>query len=94
LNSSLNRGNVESIFDPKAPDIIKDDLIEKPAGGISSLRALPLVMTYYVLPLVMTYHALADAPHVIINGYKIVLAIAIATATYYSFPQAEKLGNI
>lgn len=69
-----------SVFDPAVLDLTEDDLIEKIAGGISNVAALSLALSYPTL---------AAAPHSFINGYKNVLAIAIATD--YSFPEAEKV---
>uniref|UniRef100_A0A0C9S505 60S acidic ribosomal protein P0 n=1 Tax=Wollemia nobilis TaxID=56998 RepID=A0A0C9S505_9CONI len=69
-----------SVFDPAVLDLTEDDLIEKLAGGISNVAALSLALNYPTL---------AAAPHAFINGYKNVLAVAIATD--YSFPQAEKV---
>jgi len=69
-----------SVFDPAVLDLTEEDLIEKIAVGISNVAALSLALSYPTL---------VAAPHAFINGYKNVLAIAIATD--YSFPQAEKV---
>ncbi|XP_062155541.1 large ribosomal subunit protein uL10 [Alnus glutinosa] len=68
-----------SVFSPEVLDLTEDDLIEKFATGIALVTSLSLAISYPTL---------AAAPHMFINGYKNVLAIAIATE--YSFPQAEK----
>ncbi|KAH9331032.1 hypothetical protein KI387_003140, partial [Taxus chinensis] len=69
-----------SVFDPAILDLTEDDLFGKFAAGISTVAALSLALNYPTL---------AAAPHMFINGYKNVLAVAIATD--YSFPQAEKV---
>ncbi|GLJ17573.1 hypothetical protein SUGI_0305660 [Cryptomeria japonica] len=69
-----------SAFDPAVLDLTEDDLIEKISAGIYNVAALSLAVNYPTL---------AAAPHVFINGYKNVLAVAIATD--YSFPLAEKV---
>jgi len=69
-----------SVFDPDVLDLTEDDLIEKFAAGISTATALSLAISYPTI---------AAVPHAIINGYKNVLAVAIALD--YSFPLAEKV---
>ncbi|KAJ4830975.1 60s acidic ribosomal protein P2 [Turnera subulata] len=69
-----------SVFSPEVLDLTEDDLIEKFASGVSMVTALSLAISYPTL---------AAAPHMFINAYKNVLAIAIATD--YSFPQADKV---
>lgn len=69
-----------SVFDPEVLDLTEDDLIEKFAAGISTVTALSLAISYPTI---------AAVPHAIINGYKNVLAVAIALD--YSFPLAEKV---
>lgn len=69
-----------SVFDPEVLDLTEDDLIDKLTAGISTVAALSLGLNYPTL---------AAAPHYFVNSYKNVLAIAIATN--YSFPQAEKV---
>jgi large subunit ribosomal protein LP0 len=68
-----------SVFSPEVLDLTEDDLVEKFATGVALATALSLAVSYPTL---------AAAPHMFINGYKNVLAVAIATE--YSFPQAEK----
>lgn len=68
-----------SVFSPEVLDLTEDDLIGKFATGVSMVTSLSLAISYPTL---------AAAPHMFINGYKNVLAIAIATE--YSFPQAEQ----
>lgn len=67
-------------FSPEVLDLTEEDLIEKFAIGVSMVTALSLAISYPTL---------AAAPHMFINGYKNVLAIAVTTD--YSFPQAEKV---
>ncbi|RZR82688.1 hypothetical protein BHM03_00009157 [Ensete ventricosum] len=69
-----------SVFTPEVLDLTEDDLIEKFAAGISMVTSLSLAISYPTL---------AAAPHMFINAYKNVLAVAIATE--YTFPQAEKV---
>ncbi|THU45622.1 hypothetical protein C4D60_Mb02t19920 [Musa balbisiana] len=69
-----------SVFSPEVLDLSEDDLIEKFAAGVSMVTSLSLAVSYPTL---------AAAPHMFINAYKNVLAVAIATE--YTFPQAEKV---
>lgn len=69
-----------SVFKPEVLDLTEDDLVEKFASGVSMVTSLSLAISYPTL---------AAAPHMFINGYKNVLAIAIETS--YSFPQADKV---
>ncbi|XP_058109200.1 large ribosomal subunit protein uL10 [Magnolia sinica] len=69
-----------SVFSPEVLDLTEDDLIEKFAIGVSMVTALSLAISYPTL---------ASAPHMFANAYKNALAIALATE--YSFPQAEKV---
>ncbi|XP_074280267.1 large ribosomal subunit protein uL10-like [Silene latifolia] len=69
-----------SIFSPDVLDLTEEDLLAKFASGLSMVTALALGISYPTL---------AAAPHMFINGYKNVLAIAVATE--YDFPQAEQV---
>ena len=69
-----------SVFSPEVLDLTEDDLTERFAAGISLVTSLSLAIAYPTL---------AAAPHMFINGYKNVLAIAVVTE--YSFPQADKV---
>ncbi|KAJ8769471.1 hypothetical protein K2173_002961 [Erythroxylum novogranatense] len=69
-----------SVFSPDVLYLTEDDLIEKFAVGVSMVSSLSLAVSYPTL---------AAAPHMFINAYKNVLAVAVATD--YSFPQAEKV---
>ncbi len=69
-----------SVFAPEVLDLTEDDLIEKFAVGVSMVTSLALAISYPTL---------AAAPHMFINAYKNVLAVAVATE--YSFPQADEV---
>jgi large subunit ribosomal protein LP0 len=69
-----------SVFSPEVLDLTEDDLVEKFAVGVSMVTALSLAVSYPTL---------AAAPHMFINAYKNVLAVAVETD--YSFPQADKV---
>ncbi|KAL6981880.1 hypothetical protein U1Q18_023496 [Sarracenia purpurea var. burkii] len=69
-----------SVFKPEVLDLTEDDLIDKFAIGVSMVTSLSLAISYPTL---------AAAPHMFINGYKNVLAVAVETE--YSFPQADKV---
>ncbi|KAF8401584.1 hypothetical protein HHK36_012529 [Tetracentron sinense] len=68
------------VFSPEVLDLTEDDLIEKFAIGVSMVTSLLLAISYPTL---------AAAPHMFINAHKNVLAVAVATE--YSFPQADKV---
>ncbi|KAK0583985.1 hypothetical protein LWI29_006018 [Acer saccharum] len=69
-----------SVFSPEVLDLTEDDLLEKFANGVSMVTSLSLSISYPTL---------AAAPHMFINAYKNVLAVAVGTE--YSFPQADKV---
>lgn len=69
-----------SVFNPEVLDLTEDDLIVKFASGVSMVTALSLAIAYPTL---------AAAPHMFINAYKNVLAVAVGTE--YSFPQADEV---
>ncbi|KAL6128123.1 hypothetical protein ACLB2K_071479 [Fragaria x ananassa] len=69
-----------SVFSPEVLDLTEDDLMIKFASGVSNVTALALAISYPTI---------AAAPHMFLNAYKNVLAIAVATE--YSFPQADKV---
>ncbi|XP_043701327.1 60S acidic ribosomal protein P0-like [Telopea speciosissima] len=69
-----------SVFSPEVLDLTEDDLMDKFALGVSMITSLSLAISYPTL---------AAAPHMFINAYKNVLAVAVATE--YSFPQADKV---
>lgn len=69
-----------SVFSPDVLDLTEDDLVEKFAMGVSLVTSLALAIHYPTI---------AAAPHMLINGYKNVLAIALETG--YSFPLADEV---
>ncbi|KAI7742367.1 hypothetical protein M8C21_025572 [Ambrosia artemisiifolia] len=69
-----------SVFSPEVLDLTEDDLVEKFALGVSMVTSLALAIHYPTI---------AAAPHMLINGYKNLLAIAVETE--YSFPLADKV---
>ncbi|GFP82192.1 60S acidic ribosomal protein p0 [Phtheirospermum japonicum] len=69
-----------SVFSPEVLDLTEDDLVEKFAMGVSMVTSLSLAISFPTL---------AAAPHMFINAYKNVLAVAVETD--YSFPQADKV---
>ncbi|XP_059625232.1 large ribosomal subunit protein uL10-like [Cornus florida] len=69
-----------SVFNPEVLDLTEDDLIEKFAAGVCMITSLSMAAAYPTL---------AAAPHMFINDYKNVLAVAMATE--YSFPEAEQV---
>jgi large subunit ribosomal protein LP0 len=69
-----------STFSPEVLDLTEEDLLGRFAAGVSMVTSLALAISYPTL---------AAAPHMFINGFKNLLAIAVATE--YSFPQADKV---
>ncbi|XP_051123027.1 60S acidic ribosomal protein P0-like [Andrographis paniculata] len=69
-----------SVFSPEVLDLTEDDLVEKFSNGLSIVTAFSLGISYPTL---------AAAPHMFINAYKNLLAIAVEGD--YSFPQADKI---
>lgn len=69
-----------SVFSPEVLDLTEDDLVEKFAIGVSQVTSLALAIHYPTI---------AAAPHMLINGYKNALAIAVETE--YSFALADKV---
>ncbi|MFS7968722.1 putative ribosomal protein L10P [Helianthus anomalus] len=69
-----------SVFSPEVLDLTENDLIEKFALGVSMVTSLALAIHYPTI---------AAAPHMLINGYKNLLAVAVETE--YSFPLADKV---
>jgi large subunit ribosomal protein LP0 len=72
-----------AIYDPAVLDITDEDMLGAVAAGIANVAALSLAINYPTL---------ASIPHSVINGYKNVLAVALATE--YSFPAADKVKAI
>lgn len=69
-----------SVFSPEVLDLSEDDLVSKFAQGVSMIASMSLAVSYPTL---------AAAPHMLINSYKNLLALAVATE--YSFKQAEQV---
>ncbi|KAK9048417.1 hypothetical protein SSX86_003777 [Deinandra increscens subsp. villosa] len=69
-----------SVFSPEVLDLTEDDLVEKFALGVSMVTSLALAIHFPTI---------AAVPHMLINGYKNALAIAVATE--YTFPLADKV---
>lgn len=72
-----------TLYSPKVLDITDDDLLKSIATGVQNVAALSMQTAYPTLVAV---------PHAIINSYKNVLAVALATD--YSFPLADKVKEI
>ncbi|CAD6332881.1 unnamed protein product [Miscanthus lutarioriparius] len=68
------------VFSPEVLDLTEEDLVEKFAAGVSVVASLSLALSYPTL---------AAVPHMFINGYKNVLAVAVETD--YSYPHADKI---
>lgn len=77
LQSVFEKG---SLYDPKVLDITDEDLSAAVSAGIQQVAALSLGANY---PTELA------VPHLLVEGYKNVLAIAIETDN--PFPQAEKV---
>ncbi|KAG0030852.1 ribosomal protein P0 (A0) (L10E) [Podila clonocystis] len=69
-----------TVFHPSVLDIEEDSLVAQFVAGIKNIAAISLQIGY---PTVVS------VPHSIINSYKNLLAVSIATE--YSFPGAEKI---
>mmetsp|Transcript_10888 Transcript_10888/g.35816 ORF Transcript_10888/g.35816 Transcript_10888/m.35816 type:complete len:314 (-) Transcript_10888:102-1043(-) len=69
-----------SLFAPEVLDITDDDMVKSFGAGVANVAALSLAANYPTL---------ASVPHSIINSYKNVLAISVATD--YTFPLAQKV---
>ena len=67
------------MYDPKVLAITDEDLLGAVSAGIANVAALSLAANYPTL---------ASIPHSVINGYKNVLSIALATE--YSFPRCAR----
>lgn len=69
-----------SVYDPKVLEITDADLEASVAAAIANVAAASLQLAFPTL---------AAAPHLLVHGYKNALAIAVATD--YSFPAADKV---
>ena len=68
-----------ALYDPKVLDIKEDDLMDAVTLAIMRVAAFSLEAGYPTL---------ASIPHIVVNGYKNVLAVSVATD--YDFPLSEK----
>lgn len=69
-----------SVFSPEVLDLTEEDLMERFASGVSMVASLSLAVSYPTM---------AAAPHMFLNGYKNVLAVALETD--YSYPHADQI---
>ncbi|KAJ3678330.1 hypothetical protein LUZ60_002133 [Juncus effusus] len=69
-----------SVFSPEVLDLTEEDLVRKFEVGVSMVAALSLAVSY---------PALAAAPHMFVNAYKNVLAVAVETE--FTYPEAERV---
>jgi large subunit ribosomal protein LP0 len=69
-----------TVFHPSVLDIEEDALVAQFVAGIKNIAAISLQIGYPTV---------ASVPHSIINSYKNLLAVSIATE--YSFPGSEKI---
>ncbi len=72
-----------SMYDPAVLEITDEDMLGSVAAAIANVASVSLALG---IP------TLCSIPHSVINGYKNVLAIALATD--YSFPHADKVKAI
>jgi large subunit ribosomal protein LP0 len=69
-----------SIYDPKILEWTSADVLNKFRANITDIASLSLEIGYPTL---------ASTPHSLLNGYRNLLAVAVATP--YTFPQVEEL---
>ena len=72
-----------ALYDPKVLDIKDDDIMETVTTAIARVAAASLELGYPTL---------ASIPHSVVNGYKNVLAVSVATD--YTFPLAQKVKHM
>lgn len=68
-----------AIYDPSVLDISEEDIVKKFMAGVSNVAAVSLQIGYPTV---------ASVPHSIVNGFKNLLAVAVATDI--TFPEAEQ----
>lgn len=68
-----------SLYDASVLDLTDDQILSKFQSGVRRIAAVSLALHYPTV---------ASVPHSIVNGYKRVLSIGLATE--YSFPKAEE----
>ena len=69
-----------SVFSPKILDIKTEDLLTRFMEGVANVAAVSLQIGYPTV---------ASVPHSIVNGFKRLLAVAVATDI--TFPEAEQV---
>lgn len=72
-----------ALFDSSVLDMSDDDLLNKFRSGVNAVAAVSLAVGY---PTVVS------VPHTVINGYKNVLSVSLATT--YSFDRSKKLKDL
>jgi len=72
-----------SIYDASVLDLSDNDILAKFQNGVRNVASLSLALHYPTV---------ASVPHSVVNGYKRVLAIGLATE--YSFPKAEEMKKV
>jgi len=72
-----------SIYDVAVLDMSDADIVAKFAAGVGKVAAVSLAVGYPTV---------AALPHVLIKGYKNLLAVSLATE--YSFPRADKVKQL
>jgi len=71
-----------SIYEPHILDLNDEDILNRFRSGVQNVAALGLAVGY---------PNIASAPHVLINGFKNLLAVTVETG--YSFKRAEAVKN-
>jgi len=69
-----------TIFSPSVLDVTEEQLVSNYLSGVQAIAALSLAISYPTL---------AAVPHSIVNNYKNLLAVSVATD--YTFPGSEQL---
>ena len=69
-----------AVFSPKVLDIKMDDLLTRFVEGVTKIAAVSLQIGYPTV---------ASVPHSIVNGFKRLLAVAVAIDI--TFPEAEQV---
>lgn len=69
-----------AIYDPSVLDLTDDQILTKFTNGVKNVAAVSLALHYPTF---------ASVPHLVIDGYKNVLAVSIGTA--YTFERAQKI---
>ena len=68
------------MFSPKVLDIKPEDLLRRFTEGVAQVAAISLQIGYPTV---------ASVPHSVVNGFKRLLAVAVATDI--TFPEAEQV---